>query len=83
NPETPFRDRERIATVRSLYESAGVFDAAHQLVDKHQQRAEALADDVENDHLRRLLYFLIDTVLERPETQSNVAAPALVQLQVS
>ncbi len=52
--------------VRHLYAAAGVFETAHRLVDKYQQRAEAIADDIAPDELRRLLYYLIDTVLERP-----------------
>ncbi|HEX7446721.1 MAG TPA: polyprenyl synthetase family protein [Pirellulales bacterium] len=52
--------------VRQLYTLAGVFDKAARLVDKYQQRCEALADAVEPEELRRLLYYLVDTVLERP-----------------
>jgi len=52
--------------VRELYNEAGVFEKAHKLVDKHQQRAEQIADAIEPQELRRLLYYLIDTVLERP-----------------
>ena len=55
-----------LARVRELYQSAGVFDKAHLLVDKYQQRAEAVADEIEPEELRRLLYYLVDTVLERP-----------------
>jgi geranylgeranyl pyrophosphate synthase len=57
---------QTVARVRELYRSAGVFDKASRLVDKYQQRAEAVADEVEPQELRRLLYYLIDTVLERP-----------------
>ena len=32
-------------------------------MDKARERAESLADDVEPEALRRLLYFLVDTVL--------------------
>ena len=62
--------------VRQLYKQAGVFDKATRLVDKYQERAEAVADDVQPDDLRRLLYYLIDTVLERP----TVEEPVLVQI---
>jgi geranylgeranyl pyrophosphate synthase len=55
-----------VARVRELYNQAGVFDKAAKLVDKYQERAEALADQVQPEELRRLLYYLIDTVLERP-----------------
>jgi hypothetical protein len=39
------------------------------LVDKHQQRAEAIADEVQPEDFRRLLYYLIDTVLEHLDLQ--------------
>jgi geranylgeranyl pyrophosphate synthase len=55
----------RLRRVRQLYADADVFDKAHRLVDKHQQRAEAIAEELQPDELQRLLYFLIDTVLER------------------
>lgn len=67
DPQCPLGDAERLAAVRRLYEKAGVFETAFRLVDKHQQRAEQVADQLEPDALRRLLYFLVDTVLERPE----------------
>jgi geranylgeranyl pyrophosphate synthase len=74
-------DAERLRGVRRLYEKADVFETALKLVDKHQARAEQVADEVDVDDLRRLLYFLVDTVLERPEMPSpevvsiGVAAP--------
>ncbi len=52
--------------IRQLYNLAGVFEKAERLVDKYQERAELVADEVTNDDLRRLLYYLVDTVLERP-----------------
>ncbi|MBL9093187.1 MAG: polyprenyl synthetase family protein [Planctomycetaceae bacterium] len=55
-----------VERVRRLYEEAGVFGKAAKLVDKYQERAEALADEVRPEELRRLMYYLIDTVLERP-----------------
>lgn len=64
----------RIRRVRQLYQQAGVFEKAHRLVDKHQERAEAVADGLDNDDLRRLLYFLVDTVLERPD-ESTAESP--------
>ena len=67
-------DEETIARVRRLYQAAGVFDKATRLVDKYQERAEAVADEVQGEELRRLLYYLVDTVLERPQ----VDAPQVV-----
>lgn len=69
-------DGERLSAVRSLYEKSGVFETAFRLVDKHQQRAEQVADNMEPDALRRLMYFLVDTVLERPE----IKTPKVVSL---
>jgi len=68
----------RIARVRQLYNQAGVFDKALRLVEKHQERAEEVADNIEPDELRRLFYYLIDTVLERP----NESAPELVSVGI-
>ncbi len=75
-PECGLSDGERLRRVRRLYDKAGVFETAMQLVDKHQARAEQVADEIEVDALRRLFYFLVDTVLERPEMPS----PAVVSL---
>ncbi|WP_372718428.1 polyprenyl synthetase family protein [Novipirellula sp.] len=71
-----YSDTERLAIATRLYHSAGVFDTAMQLVDKHQARAEMVADELEPESLRRLLYFLVDTVLERPE----VPTPTVISL---
>ena len=46
----------------------------------HQQRAEAIADEIQPDELRRLLYYLIDTVLERSETHTpSIVIPTLTR----
>ena len=55
-----------LARVRELYTQAGVFEKALRLIEKHQERAEKIADEAQGEDLRRLLYYLIDTVLERP-----------------
>ena len=44
---------------------AKVFEKADKLVEKFRARAEALADEVEPTELRELLYYLVDTVLEK------------------
>lgn len=67
-----------IRRVRELYTLAGVFEKATRLVDKYQQRCETVADAVEPEELRRLLYYLVDTVLERPAAEEpQVLMPAL------
>ena len=68
----------RIAEVEQLYHEAEVFENANLLVDKYQQRAEKIADEIEPESLRRLLYYLVNTVLERaPEATAEVVLPSL------
>ena len=77
-------DEFRAPRLRRLYEQLGVFEKAEALVDKSRARAEALADNVENDQLRQLLYFLVDTVLAPEEgaaPEQNV--DVLVKLPVA
>ncbi len=76
DPDCQLDDDDRLAQVRRLYEKANVFETALTLVDKHQSRAEQVADGLEVEELRRLFYFLVDTVLERPE----MPTPAVVSL---
>ncbi|MFG0288793.1 MAG: polyprenyl synthetase family protein [Rhodopirellula sp. JB044] len=70
---------ERLSIAGRLYRKANVFETSLQLVDKHQARAEQIADEIESEPLRRLLYFLVDTVLERPE----MPTPNTVQLSIA
>jgi geranylgeranyl pyrophosphate synthase len=72
-------DRSRgdsLPRIRQLYQQAGVFEQAERLVDKYRERAEAVADALEPEELRRLFYYLVDTVLER----ASAPAPAIVDL---
>jgi geranylgeranyl pyrophosphate synthase len=73
----------RAGRLRRVFEACGVFDKAQSLVEKSRARAEALADEVEPDSLRQLLYFLVDMVLA-PETQEPAIAASqnLVALPV-
>ncbi|WDQ19211.1 polyprenyl synthetase family protein [Rhodopirellula sp. P2] len=87
-PGCDLSDRERLSTARELYEKANVFEMSLLLIDKHQARAEQVADEIENENLRRLLYFLVDTVLERPEATGSgeesqpSSSPAVVKIGV-
>jgi geranylgeranyl pyrophosphate synthase len=56
-------DASVVSRVRQLYDDAGVFEKANRLVDKYRRRAQAVADEIEPEELRQLLYYLIDTVL--------------------
>ncbi|MCH8923536.1 MAG: polyprenyl synthetase family protein, partial [Planctomycetes bacterium] len=72
-------DKAGIARVRELYEQANVFEKVERLVDKYQQRAEEVADEIQPDELRRLFYYLVDTVLERPTQQEGKPAVEVIQ----
>jgi len=69
-----------VARVRRLFEKAQVFEKADKLVEKYRARAEALADAAEPIELRELLYYLVDTVLERPAPESLPMTPAAYSL---
>jgi len=53
-----------IDRVGRLYDEAGAYAKAAGLVAKHRQRARETADDVQPDHLRRLLHYFVDTILD-------------------
>jgi geranylgeranyl pyrophosphate synthase len=67
----------RLARVRQLYNEAGAFEKASRLIDKHRERAEAIADEIQPEELRRLLYYLIDSVLDHSTAASG---PQVVQI---
>lgn len=67
--------------VRSLFNRAEVFAKAEKLVEKFRAKAEAIADETEPTELRELLYFLVDTVLDRsPAPASPPEGLPLIQL---
>ncbi|MEX0717325.1 MAG: polyprenyl synthetase family protein [Planctomycetaceae bacterium] len=70
----------RVGRLRRIFESCGVFEKAEALVDKSRARAEALADAVEPEDLRRLLYFLVDSVLAEEEPPPPIHPDILVPL---
>ena len=65
DPASEVSAQKKITRARHLYFEAGVFEKAYKLVDKHQQKAEEIADEIQPDELRRLMYYLVDTVLDR------------------
>jgi geranylgeranyl diphosphate synthase type II len=68
-----------VERIRTLFTAAGVFAKAEKLVDKYRARAESIADEIEPVELRELLYYLVDSVLDRQEKASE-PEPALLQL---
>jgi len=71
---TESRDQISVARVARIYESGQVFEKAQKLVEKYRQRAEAVADEVEPEELRELLYFLVDTLLAEESAEPEIAA---------
>ncbi len=78
---TGSRDERSAGRVARIYESCRVFEKARTLIEKYRQRAEAIADEVEPDELRELLYFLVDTALADESTEPEIARD-LVALNV-
>jgi geranylgeranyl diphosphate synthase, type II len=74
---------ERLERIRCLYEQARVFDKAYALVDKYQQRAAALADKIASANLRRLLHYLIQSILEIPAEPQHPLAGAAICIQTT
>jgi geranylgeranyl pyrophosphate synthase len=72
--EEDLDDESRRQQLKQLLLDCGVFEQAEALVDKARVRAESLADEVEVEPLRRLLYFLVDTVLT-PEDEAATPVP--------
>jgi geranylgeranyl pyrophosphate synthase len=70
----------RLARVRELYQQAGVFDKAARLIEKHQERAEKIADEIEPEELRALLYYLIDSVLDHAPPVTTPPAAVLTSI---
>jgi geranylgeranyl diphosphate synthase, type II len=67
-----------VQQVARIYESCQVFEKARRLVEKYRQRAEAIADEVEPEKLRELLYFLVDTALADESTESEITQNLVV-----
>ena len=74
---SPTRDALSVETIRGIFQATQVFAKAEKLVEKYRSRAETVADAVEPVELRELLYFLVDSVLDRPIAEPEVA---LVQI---
>jgi len=67
-----------VQRVARIYESCQVFEKARKLVEKYRQRAETIADEVEPEKLRELLYFLVDTALADESAEPEFARDLVV-----
>ncbi len=72
-------DDQRVARLRTIFADCGAFTQAAAIVDTARRRAEALTGQVSVEPLRRLLHFLVETVLApdgpgptRPPDAANV-----------
>ncbi len=73
-----------VERVRTLYSQARVFERAEKLLEKFRAKAEALADEVEPQPLRELMYYLVDSVLQRADApeEETVRESSLITLPV-
>jgi geranylgeranyl pyrophosphate synthase len=69
-----------VERIHQLYQLNEVFSKGQKLVEKFRARAEAIADEVDSEDFRRLLYFLVDSVLEKFEAPQQEEPLSLIQL---
>ena len=70
-----------VERVHTLYSQAKVFQRAEKLLQKFRAKTEALADEVEPQPLRELMYYLVDSVLQSKEApEESVPASSLITL---
>lgn len=60
-------EEARIDMMRNVFESCDVFEKAETLVERSQERAEAIIEDVDDENVKSLLRFFLETVLARDE----------------
>ncbi|MBN2711657.1 MAG: polyprenyl synthetase family protein [Planctomycetes bacterium] len=60
-----FNQSELLSSMRDIYERAGVFVKAESLINKYSKRALALANEVTDKNISRLLSFLAEIILRR------------------
>ncbi len=64
----------RIAEAAQIYADAGIFEKSLRLVEKYESHCRAIVDDLELEPLQRVLRYLIDVILERPDGHSPSVA---------
>jgi geranylgeranyl diphosphate synthase type II len=80
--DPPAIDGAMVGRIRRLFEQAQVFTKADKLVEKYRARAETIADEVQPTELRELLYYLVDSVLDRQPGADEANEAPLVSLQL-
>ena len=71
-------DADRALTLRRIYDDLHVFTKAEKLVDKSRERCEAVADEMEPESFRELLYYVVDNVLAFEKTEAANPGLAIV-----
>ncbi len=82
--ETPGRstNHNRVDRLREIFKACDVFEKAEMLVERSREKAESLVADIENNQIRDLLHFFIETVLAKdlPPTPLEENPGVFVQL---
>ncbi|MCC7474786.1 MAG: polyprenyl synthetase family protein [Pirellulales bacterium] len=64
--------------IRALFQQAGSFEKALQLVEEHRRKALHVADELAPESLGRLAHHLIETVLQQPAAAGEACRPLAV-----
>lgn len=72
--EMPGDDALRLSKLRGLFSELGAFHRAEEIVDHARGQASEFAQSIEPASLRRLLHFLVDTVLAPEATDMTVTS---------
>jgi len=74
--------QERIEQLRTVFQECDVFEKAELFVDRSREKAVSLCDSVEEEQLRELLMFFVETVLSREDapTAAEHLDPVVVPL---
>lgn len=73
------RSAATVQALRRIFELRGVFEKAHRLVEKYRVRARQVVDEIEDESLRDLLLFLLDTVLDHEPARTTEPSAGGVQ----
>ena len=76
--ESGLSDTARVALAKDLFTKARVFEQAEKLIDRHRERAVEVAMGIEPEPLKRLFYYLIDTVLSEADIKGTVTPEPVV-----
>lgn len=60
-------EEARLHRIRTVFDDCDVFNKAETLVERSQERAEAIIEDVDDEYVQSLLRFFLETVLARDE----------------